>query len=631
MGGRCFNTALWGALLSLMSACGFSSGSRVEVTQPTAGTGSAAANGAVAAHASHIQGRAVSGSIPIVGARVDLYAAGGPSGRGSLLLAQGITDTQGAFEAEVICPQQWQSPGALVYVTATGGSAGGAGVSNTALELIAALGDCDELPNAFVVNELTTVAAAYALNAFIGPDGITASSPGIANAMATAALLADPTTGLGSSMLPSAAACSGAPLPNCEARQKLGTLADALAACTRLGSEAESCAALLHSATAAGTVVSPRDTTQAALAIARSPGLVSVGGIYAVSTLTAAYGDELAAAPNDWTLALTFSGGGLSEPTGIALDAKGNVWIANFNNAVTELGPSGAAISPASGFRGGGIEESFGIAVDAAGDIWVCNEQSSGAVNRGLGSLTKLAPDGTLLSGPLSAGGINFPNAVLTDDAGNIWVSNYGNSTVTELSSAGVAVSSTGYAGGGLSFPVGLATDTLGDVWIANDGANKVSELSSGGAALSPIAGFGGGGLAVPQGIAIDQRNHVWITNYYANSVTELTDQGTPVSSDIGDLGGGLSAPGGIAIDGVGTVWVANYQGASITALHGASGEPLSPPTVFSNAGLQQPFALAIDASGDVWVTNFGNDSVTEFIGVAAPVKTPSIGVPRSP
>jgi DNA-binding beta-propeller fold protein YncE len=44
-----------------------------------------------------------------------------------------------------------------------------------------------------------------------------------------------------------------------------------------------------------------------------------------------------------------------------------------------------------------------------------------------------------------------------------------------------------------------------------------------------------------------------------------------------------------------------------------------------------QPFALAIDPSGNLWVTNFGGDSVTEFIGVAAPVRTPLIGVPDSP
>jgi DNA-binding beta-propeller fold protein YncE len=44
-----------------------------------------------------------------------------------------------------------------------------------------------------------------------------------------------------------------------------------------------------------------------------------------------------------------------------------------------------------------------------------------------------------------------------------------------------------------------------------------------------------------------------------------------------------------------------------------------------------QPFAVAIDPSGNLWVTNFGGNSVTEFIGVAEPVKTPLIGVPKSP
>jgi streptogramin lyase len=608
------------ALLLLTSACGISSVSHV---------------GAAPARSQSLQGRVISGSIPVVNATVSIYAAGGPEGHGSALMAQGLTDAQGLFSAQVTCPQQWMTPGALVYATASGGGAGNGGESNTALALIVALGNCDELPGAFVVNELTTVATAFALSSFMSGDGMDVSSRGAANAMATAALLVEPTSGMIAATLPSTTACSESSAPNCEVRLKLGTLAGALAACSQsAGPQSAPCAALLSSATA-DTANSPLDTSQAALAIARNPGLVSVGGVFAVSTLSEAFGDKLAVAPNDWTLALTFSGGGLSEPTGLALDAMGNVWIANYDNAVTELSPSGAALSPAAGFTGGGIEESFGIAVDAAGDIWVCNEQSSGALNAGLGSLTKLAPDGTVSGAPIFAGGIDFPDAILADNAGDIWVANYGNSSLTELTRAGVPVSLTGFFGGGLSFPVALALDTSGKVWVANEGANQVSEFASGGTALSPSAGFGGGGLAVPQGIAIDQYKHVWIANYYANSVTEMTDQGAPLSGDAGYLGGGLNAPGGIAIDGAGTVWIANYRGASITALKGASsaapGEALSPASGFSNAGLQQPFAIAIDPSGDVWVTNFGNDSVTEFIGIAAPVKTPLTGVPEPP
>jgi streptogramin lyase len=82
-------------------------------------------------------------------------------------------------------------------------------------------------------------------------------------------------------------------------------------------------------------------------------------------------------------------------------------------------------------------------------------------------------------------------------------------------------------------------------------------------------------------------------------------------------------------------VWIANFQGGSVSELAGAGanapGSALSSAKGFTASALIQPFAVAIDPSGNLWVTNFGSDSVTEFIGVAAPVKTPLIGVPSSP
>ncbi|MDB5975871.1 MAG: repeat containing protein [Nevskia sp.] len=46
---------------------------------------------------------------------------------------------------------------------------------------------------------------------------------------------------------------------------------------------------------------------------------------------------------------------------------------------------------------------------------------------------------------------------------------------------------------------------------------------------------------------------------------------------------------------------------------------------------MAEPYGRAVDASGNLWVANFGGASVTEFIGLAAPVVTPKIGLPRRP
>jgi hypothetical protein len=621
-----------GALVALgLAACGFK------------GSGTAIDLAAGPPTSLSARGTIHSGAAALGGANVAVYSVTAGPGQQSHLLAQGVSDASGKFELTADCRSE--SASTWVYLVAQS-------ASNTAIEFVAVLGTCADVPAVINVNELTTIAAAYALNAFIDGDAISGSAPGLPNAIATAAVLADPGSGALGAFLPTAQACAGnAPPLNCEAVSKLNALANALSACAASASStASACAALMACSTAnagdngdgsctpADAITSPTTIWQAVLSIARHPGLVPATGLFSLAAASDVYSPVAASAPADWTLSLTFSGGGLSEPTALAIDGSGNIWLANYNDAVSAFSPTGTALSPPGGFTGGGLEESFAIAIDAAGHVWVCNEQSSAAVNSGLGTLTELSSDGTVLSGAngIVGGGLDFPVAIAPDEAGHIWVSNFGHSTLSEFGSDGTALSpAAGFTDGGLSFPVGLAIDASGDVWVANQGANRISAFTSAGAALSPAGGFTGGGLDVPQGIATDANGNVWITDYYSASVSEFNNQGAPLSPAGGYGGGGLATPTGIAIDGVGNVWIANYDTASVSELAGAQstapGSALSPGTGFSANSLLQPFAVAIDPSGDLWVSNFGNDTVTEFIGIAAPVATPLIGIPRSP
>ena len=604
-----------------------------------------------------LRGVVRAGTAALAGTSVTLDAAASP-GQVPQSLAHALSDSSGAFELSASCPSGTAGTEPL-YLRASGGQIPAAGtaqpVANPAIRLVAVLGTCDELPATVTVNELTTIAAAYALNAFISGNEIAGSAPGLQNAAAAVASLVDSSTGALSASLPGAAACTGAGATpaanNCETVAKLNALASALTAClVSANSSSEACTALFSCATPGATAdgsapctaptgaTSPIDTWQAITSIARYPGLILASGLYTAASSSVEHAPVPSSAPGDWTLSITYSGGGLSEPTALAVDAAGNVWVANYNAAVSEFSPTGAALSPAGGYTGGGLEESFGIAIDATGHVWVCNEQSSATVNAGLGSITELASDGTLLSGAngFDGGGLDFPEALTIDANGQVWVANYGNSSLTALASNGMAISpASGFMGGGMSFPVGLAADTVGNIWVANQGAGQISAFSESGAALSPATGYTGGGITVPQGIAADQHGNVWVSNYYGDSVSEFSNHGVALSPDTGYGGGGLAAPGGIAIDGAGQVWIANFQGGSVSELAGAGadapGSALSSARGFTASALMQPFALAIDPSGNLWVTNFGGDSVTEFIGVAAPVRTPLIGVPDSP
>ena len=617
------------------------------------GTSSSSSGGGSGTTGPMLSGVVHGGQSPLAGSTVTLYVAG--AGGSATTVASARTDGSGAFSIAADCTAAPLTPTALVYVTARGGDAGAG--DNGAIALESALGQCRSLPASVNIDEVSTVASAYALSAFHGTSGISGKSPGLDNAFATVASLVNVAAGGAAATLPDAAACAAKPAPaNCLAIERLDTLANALAACVASpAANSAQCTQLFNCAVAgasysSGTAsctppvdaVPAANTLDAALKVARAPGMVAVAGIYAVATADAAFSPALPAAPTDWTLSLNYTGGGLGEPTQAAIDAAGNVWLANYNNAVTKLSPVGAALSPATGYIGGGLEESFGIAIDAAGNVWVVNEQSASRVNAGRGSVTELSPAGAVLSGSngYSGGGVYFPEAVAVDAAGNVWVADYGDSALTKLqgsggSSPGAALSpSGGYTGGGLSFPQGIAIDGSGNIWLSDSGANQVSAFSPAGTALSPDTGYRGGGLDVPQALALDQDGRVWVANFYGDSVTELDASGTPVSGSPYS-GAGFNAPGGIAIDGAGNVWVTNYRGASISELQGdtssGAGTALSPASGFTGAGLSEPFSPAIDSAGNLWTGNFGNDSVTEFIGVAAPVKTPLIGLPSSP
>lgn len=588
-------------------------------------------------------GKVMGGQQPVSGAQVQLYVAGSSGyGIGAAPLGPAAsTDQSGAFviQANVTCP----SSGALTYVTATGGHTG-TGSENAAIVMMAATGSCGNLnASTAVIDEVTTVAAAWALTPFLELGGAMGTSSGnakgLANAFADASSLAD----ISSGVAPGKSAPANATIPTA----KINTLADILSPCVEQNSPG-ACSTLFVAATPSGGSA-PTNTLDAAVDIAHNPALSSTA-LFAVAGSSSPFQPILAAAPPDWTLAVTFTGGGLNTPSAIGVDASGDLWVANYFGAVTELSSSGVPISPAAGFTGGGLDGSYGLAVNQDGNVWVTDEQSPG-VNGGNGAVTVLNPSGQPISGAgYFGGGIYFPFAAAADTDGSVWIADYGGSTATRFTSAGTAVSSsTGFGSSQLLGPVAVAIDASHNAWFANQAAQtgSVTSISADG---SKVNTFACGGDA-PSGIATDavaiaadgSTGHLWTANYLSDSVSELALHSDGSATLVGTAysGGGIQYPNGIAVDGAGNVWVANYRGASITELQGANaaqpGKPMSPAAGFgADASLIAPSALAIDASGNVWVSNQGQNAtkqftITEFLGAATPVKTPVIGPPQLP
>ena len=639
----------------------------------TLAAGCGGAGGAAGGSALAIAGQVHGGQNPVSGSAVTLWQAGtGGYGQGATSLAVTTTDSTGHFALNFSCPYS----GVQVYLTAQGGNPGAG--TNSALQMLAALGNCANLPNTFSVdiNELTTVASVWALARFINTSGgaVTAraqtagppvvmrtaatgildigapfsNATGLANAMALVANLVDVATGLAPASLAPEVVSPAA---------ELNTIADILQDCVNSnGSSSTACQNLFSCVVPGSTpgtgnsapctvpagAAQPQDTLSAALEIALNPAN-NVVALFNLTSATPAFAPPLGSAPNAWTVALTYTGGGLDHPSGIAIDASGNAWIANpiTGAGVAKLSPLGASLSGSVGFLSGGLNGPAALAIDLFGNAWVGDG--------GATAVMKLSPSGSPLSGnsgytvSVSVGGVAI------EPSGNVWVVGVGNpSSVVELNSSGstlLTLSSNEFANANPP-----ALDAVGNLWIANYGSpsgvnsslGTIAEVSPGGAFLSPSSGcasnatpcgYTAGTLNNPQGIAIDPLGNAWVTNFFGNNVSEIDPSGNNVGSSPYS-GGGLSAPFGIAVDSSGNVWVANYQFSpaanSITELS-PSGAALSPSTGFTQCvtqsctnDLKQPTGIAIDASGNVWVTNLGN-LVAEFVGAAAPVLVPTV------
>jgi hypothetical protein len=567
----------------------------------------------------------MAGTQPIVGAAVQLYAAGAiGSGSGStaLLITALNTDATGAFTV----PSGYACPAAAsqLYIVARGGQVG-TSADNTAIALASVLGACNQIVagSSIVVNEVTTAATAWGLTQFLGAGGNVgapaSNSQGLANAFETVANLVDVAAGTSPG--------TGFPKTGVSPAAKINTLANVLNNCT---AAASACGQLFSVATPSGGSA-PANTLDAALNIARNPGS-SISAIYAQQTSSGPFTPALTAAPSDWTLFINYKGGGMSVPSGLGIDSTGSIWVASYAGVASKFSNTGNPVFE-NGITGSGLLKIFGLAVDAQDNVWIPNQQSA-AVNNGLGSVTVLNPSGQAISGAngYSSGGLDFPQAIAIDTNGTVWILNNGNSTLTLLSSAGQPLSGAkGYASTQFGFPVAVALDANHNGWVANFDGGSVTKVSADGTQISSYTCCN-----VADGVAIDQRGDVWVANQDGDSVSELGSDGTVISSGYNDMKASINHPQGLAIDGAGHVWVANYRGPSITELAGSAGSSpgqiLSPTAGYAgDAKLLEAYAIQVDASGNLWITNQGSDTLTEIVGLAAPVKTPLIGPPQAP
>jgi hypothetical protein len=598
-----------------------------------------------------LQGTVHGGQNPIVGASVYLYAAnvtGYGNASVSLLNNPVTTNASGGFTitGDYTCP----SAASQVYLYSVGGNSGSG--TNSAAGLLAALGTCPASgtlsSSLFIaVNEVSTIAAAYAMAGYatdathVSSSGTTLAKSGIANAFATAANLETLTTGVALATTPA----GNGTVPQSE----IDTLANILAACINsTGPTSSSCATLLSNAKNGSTT--PTDTATAAINIAHNPG-ANVAALYGLQTGSAPFQPSLSAVPNDFSIALSFTGGGIDGPNSLAIDGSGNVWLANGSNiSVSKMnGVTGAAISPAGGFTAGGITSPFAIAIDPSGNAWVANLEVYNFLFGELespASVSELTSAGAGATGsPFTGGGLNLsnqgsPRDVAFDANGNVWIANV-SASLTELNgSSGAAISpaNTGFPVSSSSAnPSGVAVDSEGNVWSSGFFQSYIYENSVSNGAAIGASPAGEGNLQEPYSIAIDGSNNIWLPNNFDSNtfVGDTVTEFTSLSTGTLYTPSGLEGPYGIAIDGAGNVWVpsglvANGQPGSNLIELSPTGDTISPSAGYISGALSSGTDVGVDGSGNVWVANSGTN-VVEFVGLGTPVVTPlSVAVKNS-
>ena len=600
-----------------------------------------------------VTGSAYGGAAPISGAHVYLFAAN-TTGYGqasvSLLSAAstGSSDSLGAYvltggDGSFSLGGYSCVSGQQLYLYVLGGDSGFG--PNAASGLLAALGNCPSASESVTVNEVTTVATAYALAGFmtdplhLSSSGTVQALSGVANAFATVANLVNLSTGVALATTP---AGNGT-----VAQVQIDMLADILATCVE-SNGGTPCSSLFGLVTPGGGTA-PTDTAGAVLDIAAHPGnqVSALAGLARFAS--APFQPTTSFAPSDWTVSVVYSTpvvGTFPTAYSSAIDASGDLWIAieansgtGISSTLTELSNTGAPLSGANGFPIPG--DAVAISIDPAGDLWVAN---------GLG-VVKVSSGGSVVSGSGYYAG-SEPTTIAIDGSGDAWVGNSGSVGLFKLGNDGTNLSgSSGFATGTATSVFVYAIDPSGDAWVEAinnsflNGYTTMWEYNNSGSLLSPAGGYPGG--LGPT--AFDSSGDAW-TNIGNNTLVERSSTGALLSGASGfytcnataasplfcfGTFPGASEPISIAVDGLGNAWApAIYYGPGtrqyangIVELSNA-GAILSGNVGYATSGSEglYPSLLQVDSSGNLW--GVSPTTTTELIGVAAPTVTPlSLGI----
>jgi uncharacterized protein (TIGR03437 family) len=359
----------------------------------------------------------------------------------------------------------------------------------------------------------------------------------------------------------------------------------------------------------------------------------------------------------------------LANPQGVAVDKSGNLYIVDRGNQRIRMVNASSGIistiagSSTTGYSGDGgpaAQATFNlpssIAIDASGNLYIA-DTNNWAIRRisTSGIITTVAGNGQYGyggdNGQATKAKLAGPTGVAVDASGNLYIADSGNERIRYVNSSGViaTIAGTGVAGfsgdgsaataARFSNPVAVALDASGNVYVADLDNNRIRRFALGGT-VTTFAGttnsVGDGGPSTqarvePWAVAVDSAGNLYIADRSEQRVRKVTPAGTIATvAGTGQTGYGgdngpataavLSTPNDVAVDRSGNLYIADAGNNRIRRVDAATGTI----TTFAGTGgccyagtgtggdgglataatLYYPVSVAVDASGNVYFTD---------------------------